>query len=74
MSPDPCKFYAEHTEPLWCDRRIVDRVTYVVCMVQDVPPCGECPFPARYCGVKAFEEEVRLAIAEIAGEVADGTD
>jgi hypothetical protein len=32
---------------------------------------GECPFPARYCAVKAFEEDIELFIAKIAGEVVD---
>ncbi len=32
---------------------------------------GECPFPARYRAVKAFEEGIELIIAKIAGGVVD---
>jgi len=28
-------------------------------------------FPARYCAVKAFEEDIEVIIAKIAGEVVD---
>ena len=32
---------------------------------------GECPFPARYCAAKAFEEDIEVIIAKIVGEVVD---
>ena len=39
--------------------------------MEKILAAGECPFPARYCAAKAFEEDAELIIAKIAGEVVD---
>ena len=39
--------------------------------MEKILAAGECLFPARYCAVKAFEEDTELIIAKIAGEVVD---
>jgi hypothetical protein len=66
---DDCKYELVHEEPLWKDRRIVDRVSYHICVVEDELPVDRCPYPSRYCGVKQQEQEWSDLIEKFVSEV-----